>query len=189
MRAICEDRFAQWARLSLINPAALQTLHNLAFACYMIKGDAIEVGVYRGGSLGLIADTLPHKTVWGCDTFAGIPFRGARDTNAKGSFACSEETVRRNVPLPNVNLWKGQFPQEAPPINRLAFAHLDCDQEQSYREALPWIVARMQKGGVIVCDDYCHESCEGAKAAIDGWMPDGLTLISTKLQAWIRWNC
>jgi O-methyltransferase len=165
----------------------LQRLHRLAMACYHIHGDVLEVGVYRGGSLGMLAETLPHKTVWGCDTFSGIPCQGKHDLNKVGRFACSAEQVRKHVPLRNAILCRGVFPEVSPPIQRLAFAHLDCDQEQSYRDALPWIAERMQPGGMLVMDDYPHGSCLGAKRAVDEWNDGRLTISKTRQQAWIRW--
>lgn len=58
---------------SLIGPDRLAVIRFLAEMVANVPGNALEVGVYQGGSLSVIAKAMPHKTVYGFDTFSGLP--------------------------------------------------------------------------------------------------------------------
>jgi len=67
--------------------------------------------------------------------------------------------------MPQAIVQKGIFPNKDLKVpEQVAFAHLDVDQERCYRESLDFLMPRMMKGGMMLCDDYC---LVGAARAID----------------------
>lgn len=137
---------------SLIGTETLAAL--LACAAGCPAGAFVEVGVYQGGSawhLGRLA-LQQMRPLYLYDTFYGIPYSGPDDSHHCGDFAdCDAKSVRRRVP--NAVVIEGLFPYSAIEMGPIAFVHLDCDQYQSYREALEYFGTRMVAGGVIWCDD------------------------------------
>jgi len=138
--------------LSLIAPHHLEAM--IAKAKATPAGCFLEVGVYQGGSAVLLtqAGLAQLRPVYLYDTFQGIPYRGKLDSHQVGDFAdTSLERVRSLCP--GARVIPGIFPQSAIPMEPIAFAHLDCDQYQSYRESLAYLAPRMVPGGIIWCDD------------------------------------
>lgn len=163
--------------MSLISPDRLNVIRFLCDLVKDIPGNAIEVGVYKGGSLAVIAKAIPHKTVFGFDTFTGLPQekRGEGEVHQAGDFSdTSLETVEaslRQCEVPNVRLVQGIFPESAPTdIGRISFAHLDVDFGQSSKEAIEWVAERLSPGGIIVSDDYGWHHCPNVKPVIDAFI-------------------
>jgi hypothetical protein len=116
----------------LISHDRLEVLRICAERVKHLPGDAIEVGIYQGGSLKVIAQAMPHKTVYGYDTFEGLPAEkfSDKEVHKPGEFSdTSLESVTislGNWGLRNFKLGKGLFPDclgknEGP--NSLCFAH------------------------------------------------------------------
>lgn len=129
-------------------------------------GPFIEVGVYKGGSSQVLYDLAKKqgRSLYLYDTFTGIPFAGDFDSHREGDFG---DVVMQTVveSLPGAVVQKGVFPNPDLVVpERLAFVHLDVDQERSYRESLDCLMPRMVRGGMVLCDDYC---LTGAARAID----------------------
>lgn len=120
-------------------------------------GTFIEVGVYHGGTAWHLAKLAESqgRPLYLFDTFAGMPYAiEGLDSHPVGDFKdTSLEAVQAAIPY--AICVKGIFPQgdELPPSPTIAFAHLDCDQYQSYRDALDYLDTRMIPGGLIWCDD------------------------------------
>ena len=160
------------------------------------QGYVIEAGVYKGGSLKIIADTVPHRLVIGFDTFKGMPKEmwTEREPHQPGDFKDNSlEAVSEFLKdCKNVRLIPGLFPQSAkflqePPI--IAFAHLDLDFYESTRQALEWVWPRLAEGGVIVFDDYGWPNCPGVKEVLDQFEgATGVKALPTgaKYQAYIK---
>lgn len=85
------------------------------------------------------------------DTFEGLPYQSAVDQHPVGHFCSSYELVRKKLIWSTVI--KGVFPASAVPMPPVAFAHLDCDQYQSVKEAAQFLIPRMVQGGIIWFDD------------------------------------
>ena len=145
-----------------------------------IPGDLIEVGVWKGGNLMLMAlvlnDMGSDRRVWGFDTFEGMPELGEFDVNYDGTvpdfsrrnnLAVSIEDVKRvlsTVPY-LVKLVKGKIEDtivQAP--NQIALLRIDTDLYSSTRKSLE-LWDKVPKGGVLIDDDYYR--FKGAKLAID----------------------
>lgn len=137
-----------------------------------VAGDAAEVGVYHGGTAVLLAHAMPTRTVYGYDTFAGVPEAGPLDRHRVGEFAdCSLAEVQAladRCGVRNLQLRAGVFPESlsADPYYPLAFVHLDVDQYQSTTAALWCCWPRLSPGGILVLDDYHWPWCPGVDQAL-----------------------
>jgi O-methyltransferase len=149
----------------------------LAEAC-KVKGDIIEVGVWRGGTGFLLCERATQfgtRNVYLCDTFSGVVKAGERDNTYVGgehadvdvhgviSFFSSHNLV-------NYRIVRGIFPDETGKLLRDAefcFAHIDVDVYQSARDSFDFIWRRMPIGGIVVFDDYLWPPCEGITTLIN----------------------
>jgi predicted O-methyltransferase YrrM len=137
---------------SLVDPLVAQAMCERARLTP--PGCFIEVGVYHGGSAWFLAQAAQQqlRLCYLYDTFKGIPYRGPHDSHEVGDFADTTlEEVQKAVPT--AVCIAGVFPQSAINTGPIAFVHLDCDQYQSYQDALDYFDSRIVKGGVIWCDD------------------------------------
>lgn len=134
-------------------------------------GPIVEVGVYRGGSAHWLEKVAAHRGValWLYDTFTGIPCKGSYDSHNVGDFGDTSESYVR-CRFSKAHVVKGIFPQSAQDNapTGISFAHLDVDQEQSYREAIAFLRPRMLPRGIMWFDD-AH--LEGARRAIKEAFP------------------
>lgn len=137
-------------------------------------GDIAEVGVYMGGTLKLMAKLQPSRTVWGFDTFAGMPLATAdKDVDLAREFNDSPiEIVQEYLAdCPNVRLVKGLFPDTAtiiPKETKFGLVHLDADYYAPTLAGLEFFWPRMVSGGMILLDDFGFPRCPGVQqAALD----------------------
>lgn len=135
-----------------------------------LKGDVIEVGVYKGGTAGLLASAVSKDaTVFLCDTFSGVVKAGAKDNRYIGgehsdtSIEIISELFNK-LNLSNFSILKGIFPDENSSLiedRKFRFCHIDVDVYQSAKDIFDWVWQRMDRGGTIVFDDYGFAACEG----------------------------
>lgn len=172
---------------SQVNPTVIEAM--TARAAIAPPGPFIEVGVFQGGTawhLSRLA-AAQDRELWLYDTFTGTPHEGPHDSHKVGDFsACSVEDIR--AALPHAHVIQGVFPQSARgveffPQEAVAFAHLDCDQEQSYRDALAFIVPRMARRGILWFDDA--PCLPGACRAVESVFPLS-QLELTEGKWWVR---
>ncbi len=132
-----------------------------------IEGDVLEVGVWRGGTAGVMAKKLSkvasQKKIYLADTFTGVVKAGDEDSQYSGGEHAdtSEQTVvdllSKNLELKNFEILKGIFPEDtADRVNppKLCFCHVDVDVYQSTKDIVEWIWPRLSVGGMIVYDDF-----------------------------------
>ena len=126
------------------------------------QGLILEFGVATGRTLNHWARLLPHKTVYGFDSFEGLP---------------EDWTwyIRKNhfqQPLPrvraNCELVVGWFDQTLPGFlaahpEPVAFLHIDSDLYSSARYVLDQLADRIQPGTIILFDEYFN---------FPGWQQD-----------------
>jgi len=150
-----------------------------------IEGNAIECGVFRGGSLTQIGNTLKkfnsNKKLFGVDTFEGHPFHNEEDVpedgkiiHHKGLFSGNQlENVQKILDeknLDNTKLFKGLVSDVLPNFlknENFCFVHLDLDLYISTKQALEFLYPRMMYGGIIVFDDYDAYESPGVKKAAE----------------------
>jgi len=179
-----------------LKPDSLYTLlHHLKEALWL-QGDALECGVWRGGSAKLLFDAIKGsgKTLHLFDSFEGMAVtNGALDEHEVGDFSdTSLDYVRKFVAGgvdDGVAFHKGWIPQSFAGLDDLkfCFAHIDLDLYQSILDALEFIYPRMTPRGVIIFDDYGFASCPGARKAVDEFFADKLEapFILTTAQAMV----
>lgn len=136
----------------------------------MPSGCFVEVGVYQGGSAWHLDNLAQeqNREIFLYDTFSGIPYQDAIDSHQVGDFSdTSHEEVC--ALLPRAHVIRGVFPGSAVPMPPIAFAHLDCDQYRSVKEASIYLLPHMARGGVMWFDDSpCLEGARQATHAVFG---------------------
>lgn len=160
-----------------------------------IPGAFVECGVWRGGSVMLMAATLRglgvrDRDIWLYDTFEGMSEPSGNDVDVMGnpadallrSDARSEDSsiwayapidaVRRNVaqvdyPADRYRFVKGRVEDTIPAEapDEIAILRLDTDWYESTRHELVHLFPRLRPGGVLIIDDYGH--WQGARRAVD----------------------
>lgn len=127
-----------------------------------IIGAYIELGVCTGKTINFIAALNPTKTIFGFDSFEGLPEDWVRQdkTIKKGTFGFKN---KRFVPpvLSNVKLFKGWFNESLPRFLKevlkdtpIAFLHVDSDIYSSAQEALTIFKNNIVPGTIIVFDEF-----------------------------------
>jgi O-methyltransferase len=164
-------------------------LYQLARLARPTPGAMAEVGVFRGGTTRLIADTVPEKPFHLFDTFDGMPETAPTiDRHDKGDFAATSfESVREFLrDHPHIVFHRGLFPTTTAGLEheRFSFVHVDVDIYASVRSALEFFYPRVSPGGVLVFDDYEWKDCPGVKQALDEFLRDKpeRPLITTRFQ-------
>lgn len=130
-------------------------LLSLALDAVSLEGLFLEFGVYSGSTIQHIAAQRPHDTIYGFDSFEGLP-ESWRDGFPQGMFALGE------IPAlgPNVELIKGWFDRTLPAFcaahagAKAAFIHIDCDLYSSTQTILAQLKSCIASGTVIVFDEY-----------------------------------
>lgn len=156
------------------------TLWSLITRNSAIPGMIVEIGVYKGASLGLIATAVKHSSnkereIIGIDTFEGIPsLKGNGDEKFANYLSDVNFHEVQQVLGNQAKLIKGFFPdcvdiQELIPIFLL---HLDVDTFQSTRNALDLLWPNVSLGGAVVVHDYNSQGCPGVLRAVQEWMED-----------------
>jgi hypothetical protein len=152
-----------------------------------IEGNCVEFGVYKGRSLKIIADHNAPKTVYGFDSFEGLPDDWeVSDGNVyeKGRF--SLEGTLPEVP-DNAQLVVGWFNETLEGWledhkEPLAFVHIDSDLYSSAKYILTTLNDYIKVGTIILFDellnfesgvgvDYEYWS-EGEWKAMNEWMQE-----------------
>ncbi|MDX1650362.1 MAG: TylF/MycF/NovP-related O-methyltransferase, partial [Myxococcota bacterium] len=150
-----------------------------------VPGDAVEAGVWRGGTalyMRAVLDRLgaTQRRVWAADSFRGMPAPsghdgGGPDLSGVGALAVPLERVQaafRRFDLldERVRFLEGWFADTLPtaPIGAIALLRLDGDTYRSTRDALLHLYDRVQPGGWVIVDDY--HSWRACRAAVDDFL-------------------
>jgi O-methyltransferase len=136
----------------------------------------IEVGVWRGGTAGLLARANDNNSpVYLCDTFEGVAKAGEKDNQYTGGEHAdtSVETVEnlmKKLDISGYHILKGIFPDvNANLLEREQFkiCHIDVDVYNSAKDIFNWVWQRMIVGGVVVFDDYGFAACAGITTLVN----------------------
>jgi hypothetical protein len=125
------------------------------------KGIVVELGVFTGKSITKIAKALPNRTIYGFDSFEGLPeaWNRADGGFAKGEFALKTDKLPK-VPS-NVHLIKGWFNNTLPPFAQklhdsgecIALLHIDCDLYSSTVTILDTLAPYLSDKCLVVFDE------------------------------------
>lgn len=156
-----------------------------------IQGDFAECGVWKGGSVMMIASMLSaagitDRKIYLYDTFEGMAKPGDEDgdwekaeweknkINDQLNKWCLSplEEVQANMattgyPRENIVFIKGKVEQTIPGTipGKLALLRLDTDWYESTRHELYHLYPLLEKGGILIIDDY--GAWPGARKAVD----------------------
>ena len=160
-----------------------------------IRGGFVECGVWRGGSVMMMALALQkfgaRRNIYCFDTFEGMPPPTSEDIrhdsgeSAASILARSErregdlmwgiaglDLVKRNVastgyPMELVSFCKGRVEETIPTSAppQIALLRLDTDWYESTKHELVHLYPRLVSDGVLIVDDYGF--WRGARKAVD----------------------
>jgi len=125
----------------------------------IIPGLVLEFGVARGYTTKELAALLPTRTLYGFDSFLGLPEKWEAMAEA-GTFACS---IPEDLPK-NVELVVGRFQDSLPGWlvqhlgETVSFVHIDCDLYSSTRYVLTQLAPRFVDGTVLAFDELVDYS-------------------------------
>ena len=160
-----------------------------------IGGDIVECGVWRGGSMMLVAKKLMRmgqtRRLFLFDTFEGMSDPGDTDISAVDQQRAAD-LLQKNDRLKGDNVWcysaidevkanlvktgyprellhfiKGKVEDTLPhdAVGEIALLRLDTDWYESTRHELEVLYDKLVPGGVMIIDDYGHWS--GSQKAVD----------------------
>ncbi|MEP7163335.1 MAG: TylF/MycF/NovP-related O-methyltransferase [Ferruginibacter sp.] len=156
-----------------------------------VQGDTVECGSYKGATSYLICQSIQQygqsKTHHIFDSFEGLSKPVAADGTywKAGDLTTSEEVCRNNLSAFSfVKYYKGWIPDKFPEVKDLhfSFVHIDVDIYQPTLDSISFFYERLNKGGIMICDDYGFSNCLGAKKAMDDFFtgkPESVIMLTT----------
>jgi hypothetical protein len=162
-----------------LNTERRWAVHELLRLTREVPGDTAECGAYLGAASFLIcaANAGTDKTHHIFDSFEGLSAPGPQDGSywRQGDMAASEQELRRNLDrFDRVELYRGWIPERFPEVEdrRFSFVHIDVDLTEPTAESIAFFYPRLERGGVLVCDDYGFATCPGATRAMDDYLAE-----------------
>lgn len=119
-----------------------------------LDGLYLEFGVFAGVTINKIAQLCPDKTIYGFDSFSGLPEDWGN--TPKGTFGIPQPPpVEKNVELV-IGWFDAKLPSFCHSIGDkpAAFIHIDCDIYSSTQTILSQLKPRIIPGTIIVFDEY-----------------------------------
>lgn len=161
-------------------------------------GDVLEVGVYRGGTLVVLAEAVrrlsPGRTVIAVDTFRGHPYSDGHPVHPKGKYGdvCVAE-LRAMLAARGlsdyVSIEVGLAEEILPllDLRGVTFAHIDCDLYKAIKFCASYLPTRISPDGTLFFDDFLHDHCPGAtRALIEEF---GAHIRAIQLDDGSEWSC
>lgn len=157
-----------------------------------LKGNAAELGVFRGEFAQYINAAFPDKTLYLFDTFSGFEEKEAREEiqreNCTDAFVeAFKQTglsmVYERMKYPDrIVIKQGFFPESLQGLeDTFCFVSLDVDFETSIYEGLRYFYPRLEKGGYFFIHDY-NSGLRGVEKAVDRYEEDmGISLCKMPL--------
>ncbi len=125
-----------------------------------LDGLYLELGMGTGRTVNFIAALNPKKTVYGFDSFEGLPEAWVRKDKIfpKGTFGFKTPSDLPYV-LHNVEIVPGMFTETLAKFasthtEPIAFMYIDCDLYSSTHEALELLGDLIQPGTILVFDEF-----------------------------------
>lgn len=153
--------------------------------------DFVECGCWKGHSAFIISKLIEEskKNIYFhiFDSFEGLSASTEKDQNfhklnknenkrVRDQFASSEKFVKERV-LKDFNFcktYKGWIPSRFENVSekKFSFIHIDVDLYEPTIKSLEFFFPKLEKNGIIVCDDYNYHIFDGAKKAWDEYFSD-----------------
>ncbi len=141
----------------------------------------LEVGVWRGGTAGVMARQLhilkSKANLYLADTFEGVAKAGANDSFYKGgehsdtSQHIVEDVLKNKSGYAYYKILKGIFPEDTADkilvTERFGLCHIDVDVYSSAKDIMEWVWDKLIPGGVVVFDDYGFHTCTGVTKLVE----------------------
>jgi len=144
-----------------------------------LSGATAECGVYQGTSSYLICNRADRgtKNHYLFDSFEGLSKPQSIDGSywKAGDMAVPLEQVKSLLKDFNfIRYFKGWIPEKFKEVEaeKFSFVHIDVDIFQPTYDSVHFFYSRMERGGVIIFDDYGFNTCPGARQAVDSFMKD-----------------
>jgi O-methyltransferase len=168
------------------------------------SGAFVECGVAKGASLAVLAAYAGERTVWGFDSFEGLPeqtegdggdgamFVGYSCSGERGEAAVADTFAMVGVPMDHVRLVRGWFSDTLPvtraSIGPIAILRIDADWYEGTRYVLDQLHEQVMPGGTVLVDDYeSFAGCHHAVAEFLATRPDvDLQVGATGEGFWIK---
>lgn len=164
-----------------------------------IKGEIVECGVWRGGSMMVIAYTLlklndTKRKLYLYDTYEGMVEPSEFDVKQSNKMKAKDEwnkykktkkkwnyaplnDVKNNLksthyPEENLVFIKGKVEYTIPKYKpeKISILRLDTDWYESTYHEMKYLYPKLSKNGILILDDYGHWL--GARKAIDDYFRD-----------------
>lgn len=136
-----------------------------------VPGAVVECGVYRGKTLLLLSYLAGKRPVYGFDSFKG--FTGTYPQHFRGMSAdFARWILKKGDCQTRAEIVEGFFHDTLPHFREpIALLHIDADLYDSHMTIFTCLYPLVQKGGVILFDEYKTEEdlrdWPGAARAID----------------------
>lgn len=130
----------------------------------------LEFGVWRGQSLEWFSKKFPTASLFGFDSFSGLPEDwnlGGRIMD-KGTFSCNDVKGVLNslAKLRNVDIVQGLFEEALPvflekvKLTRVDLIHFDCDLYSSTKTVLNYLGKYIKPGTLLLFDEFTSSKNE-----------------------------
>ncbi len=158
-------------------------IYILAKQSLNIEGDFAECGVYKGGTSFLLSsiinDSSMEKKLHLFDTFKGMPQSANDDPSVhkKDDFNDTSEFTVTNFlkDFKFIKLHPGLIPLTFNTLeeNIFSFVHIDVDLFKSVFDCCTFFYTRMNRGGIMLFDDYGFKGYDlAARKAVDDFFDD-----------------
>lgn len=148
-----------------------------------VAGDVVEFGCYNGATSVAMGRLLKStmKQLYLYDSFEGLPEKVDQDKSligtqfTLGELRASKKLVEhrfKQAGLARPFIKKAWFDtlisSDLP--EKISFAFLDGDYYESIKTSLLLVWPKLQKGAIVVVDDYDNDQLPGAAKAVDEWL-------------------
>lgn len=175
--------YNQIKKNTLVDIYRCYELWQLVAKSYSLDAHAaiLEVGVWRGGTAGIMARRLTNlkskANLYLADTFEGVAKAGEQDDFYTGgehkdtSRHIVEDVLKNKSGYSYYKILKGIFPEDTADkvlaSEQFGLCHIDVDVYSSAKDVLEWVWPKLINGGVVVFDDYGFHSCTGVTKLVE----------------------
>lgn len=157
-----------------------------------LDGDTVECWCFKGATSYFILKNInPNKNHHIFDSFDGLSEPNEIDWMhwKKWDLVSTEDETRRNLSeFNNVKYYKWWIPERFNEVENLkfSFVHLDVDLYEPTRDSLDFFYPRLQKWGIIICDDSGFITCPWATKAMNEFAEENhIEILNLPTWQWI----